>query len=190
MTTRPAANRGMTMLEVLVTIVITAFGLLGVAAVQARMHLAEMEAYQRAQATILLRYVTDRINANRRNASAYVTTDAVGVDKGLQDCSALTGAGRDVCEWSNMLAGAGETLNGERVGALIGARGCIAVIDPAAKRYMVSLVWQGLNPTAAPTATQCGSGSYTDDRKRRALVAPITIACLQNDINTGVCITP
>ena len=44
--------RGNTMIEVLITIVITGVGLLGVAGVQARMHLAEMEAYQRAQATI------------------------------------------------------------------------------------------------------------------------------------------
>ena len=186
----PALNRGNTMIEVLITIVITAFGLLGVAAVQARMHLAEMEAYQRAQATILLRYMTDRINANRKNAAQYVTADAEGIDKGLQDCSAKVGAARDLCEWSNMLAGAGETLNGQRVGTLSAARGCVAVIDAVAKRYSVALVWQGFTSTTAPTATQCGAGAYADDRKRRAMIAPIAIACLQNDLNTGACITP
>lgn len=180
---------GTTMIEALITIVITAFGLLGVAAVQARMHVAEMEAYQRAQATILLRYITDRINANRRNASSYVTAE-VGANKGQQDCTALAGADRDLCEWSNLLAGAGETLNGQRVGTLIGARGCVVATDPVARRYTVSIVWQGFAPTTAPTATTCGVGAYTDERLRRAMVAPITIACLQNDLNTGACVTP
>ena len=183
-----ASIRGNTMIEVLITIVITGFGLLGVAGVQARMHLAEMEAYQRTQATILLRYMTDRVNANRKNAATYVTADPVGVDKGIQDCAGRTGADLDLCEWSNLLAGAGETLAGRRVGTLIGARGCVFATDSANRRYTVALVWQGLTPTAAPGSTTCGAGSYTDDNARRALVAPITIACLQNDINTGLCV--
>jgi len=180
--------RGNTMIEVLITIVITSFGLLGVAGVQARMHLAEMEAYQRAQATILLRYMTDRINANRKNAPAYVTAAPVGTDIGVQDCTGLTGAALDLCEWGNLLAGAGETLAGQRVGTLTGARGCIFATDPANRRYTVALVWQGLNPTTAPGSTTCGAGLYPDDKARRAMVAPVTFACLQNDINTGACL--
>ena len=87
-----ARQRGVGMIEVLVTIVISAFGLLAIAGLQARMHIAEMEAAQRAQATVLLNYITDRINANRKNAMAYVTTAPVGVDDGIRDCSALAGA--------------------------------------------------------------------------------------------------
>ena len=182
------ALRGNTMIEVLITMVITSFGLLGVAGVQARMHVAEMEAYQRAHATILMRYMTDRINANRKNAVDYVTAEPMGVDKGIQDCAGKTGAALDLCEWNNLLAGAGETLAGQRVGTLSGARGCVVATDPANRRYTVALVWQGLTPTAAPTSTVCGAGAYTDDRTRRAMVAPITMACLQNDINTGLCV--
>ena len=73
-----SAERGVTMMEVLITIVISAFGLLGVAALQARMQVSEMEASQRAQATVLLRHITDRINANRKNAMSYVTAAPVG----------------------------------------------------------------------------------------------------------------
>ena len=184
-------ERGVTMIEVLVTIVICAFGLLGIAALQARMYVAEMEAYQRAQATILVRYLTDRINANRKNAMGYVTAQPLGTDQGLQDCASLTGASLDLCEWSNLLAGAGESHAGQRSGAMIGARGCVLNTEPVMPRkFTIAVVWQGLTPTVAPGSTTCGSGSYGDARMRRAIVAPITLACLQNDVNTGLCVTP
>lgn len=180
---------GVTMIEVLVTIVISAFGLLGIAGLQARMHLAEMEAYQRAQATVLLTYITDRINANRKNAMSYVTAAPLGT--GIQDCANLAGASRDMCEWNNLLAGASETYSGQRLGAMIGAHGCVVNTEPVMPRkFTVAVVWQGLTPTVAPGSTDCAAGSFTDDRKRRAMVAPIVVGCLQNDINTGVCVTP
>ena len=81
-------ERGMLMIEVLITIAIAAFGLLGIAALQAKMHLTETESYQRAHATILVRYISDRINANRKNAMAYVTAAPLGTDNGVQDCTA------------------------------------------------------------------------------------------------------
>lgn len=179
------------MLEVLVTIVISAFGLLGIAGLQARMHLGEMESYQRAQATILLRYITDRISANHKSAMSYVTANPLGTDQGFQDCSNLAGASLDLCEWGNLLAGAGESSGGARRGAMIGARGCVLNTEPAMPRkFTVAVVWQGLTPTVAPGSTACAAGAYSDARTRRAIVAPITVGCLQNDINTGLCVTP
>ena len=180
---------GTTMIEILVTIVISAFGLLGIAGLQARMQVAEMEAAQRAQATVLLRHMTDRITANRRNAMSYVTTSDLGT--AVEDCAGRTGAALDLCEWNNVLAGAAETHAGARMGAMIGARGCIINTDPVMPRkFTVAVVWQGLTPTVAPGSTTCGAAQYGDDRKRRAIVAPIVVACLQNDINTGACVTP
>jgi type IV pilus assembly protein PilV len=190
---RPNVSRirqsGMTMLEVLITIVIVAFGLLGVAGLQARMHVAETEAYQRAQATVLLRYMTDRINANRKNGMSYVTASALG--GALQDCSGLSGGALDLCEWNNLLAGASETKGGQNTGGMIAARGCVFnTVATMPRQFTVAVVWQGLSPTVAPGATTCGSGTYADDKTRRAMVAPITIGCLQNDPNTGICVTP
>jgi type IV pilus assembly protein PilV len=179
------------MIEVLVTIVISAFGLLAIAGLQARMHIAEMEAAQRAQATVLLNYITDRINANRTNAMQYVTANPVGVDNGIQNCSGLTGAGLDLCEWNNLLSGAAETYGSQRVGAMIGARGCVFNTEPAMPRkFTVAVVWQGLSPTLSPGSTTCANDKYADDKTRRAIVAPLVIGCLQNDIDTGLCITP
>jgi len=179
------------MIEVLITIVISAFGLLGMAGLQSRMQLSEMEASQRAQATVLLRHLSDRINANRKNAMSYVTATPVGTDNGVQDCAALNGAALDLCEWNNLLAGAAETAGGRSMGAMVGARGCVINTDPVMPRkFTIAVVWQGMTPTIAPATTACGSNAYGDDRTRRAIVAPIVVACLQNDVNTGLCVTP
>jgi type IV pilus assembly protein PilV len=185
------AEGGFTMLEVLITIVILTMGLLGVAGLQARMQAAEMESYQRAQAIVLLDDIVARINANRKNSMSYVTATPLGTGQAASDCSGLSGADLDLCVWNNALLGASETSGGHRAGAMIGARGCITNTVPTMPRqFLVSVVWQGLAPTLAPTATTCGQGSYGNDATRRAIVATVMIGCLQNDPATGLCVTP
>ena len=66
-------QRGTSLVEVLVTIVILAFGLLGLAGLQSRLQISDMEAYQRAQALVLLEDYTSRITSNRGQAVDYVT---------------------------------------------------------------------------------------------------------------------
>src|SRR4051812_33661484 len=103
-----STQSGTSMIEVLVAIVIVVLGLLGLAGLQSRAQLGEAEAFQRAQAVVLLQDMVDRINANRRNSMQYVTAGE-GTDKVEQDCSAMTGATLDKCEWSNALLGAAES---------------------------------------------------------------------------------
>ena len=50
----PHSQRGTSLVEVLVTMVILAIGLLALAGLQARLHVLQIESYQRAQALILL----------------------------------------------------------------------------------------------------------------------------------------
>ena len=187
----PALQRGGLMIEVLITMVIAAFGLLGIAALQAKMQLAEMESYQRSHATLLVRHIADRLNANRKNGLEYVTPEPLGTDNGVRDCTGESGAAFDLCEWSNLLAGAAESHAGQQRGAMIGARGCVTNMEPTMpRRFTVAVVWQGLTPTVAPSSTDCAAGAYADARARRAIVASITVGCLQNDVNTGLCVTP
>lgn len=184
--------RGVTMVEVLITIVILTVGLLGVAGLQARMQLAEVESYHRSHAIVLLQDMVARINSNRRNAMNYVTGTPVGTGNAIQNCLGLTGANLDLCHWNNALLGAAETSSGgQQVGAMIGARGCISNVTATMPReFTLAVVWQGVTPTAAPTATVCGQGLYGNEQTRRALVARIKIGCLQNDPTTGLCVTP
>ena len=79
----------------------------------------------------------------------------------------------------SMLKGAGEMQGGQRVGAMIGARGCITQVDAANRIYRVSVAWQGMAGTAAPADT-CGqaSGAYGGDLKRRVVSTTLRIAKL------------
>jgi type IV pilus assembly protein PilV len=179
-------QRGTTMLEVLVTILILAFGMLGLAGLQAKIHLAEMEAYQRAQAVVLLSDMVERINANRANAANYVTGTATPLGTGDTQsitCPTATGAARDQCEWSNALKGAAETASTVRVGAMIGARGCIAQLQAPNTNagvckpgiYQVTVVWQGLNATVAPSLACASASSYGGTALRRAIAVNVSV---------------
>src|SRR5688500_7450861 len=182
---------GTTMMEVLVSIVIVVIGLLGLAGLQSRASVSEMEAFQRAQALVLLQDMADRINANRKLSMDYVTTAALGTGNSVVTPCVGTIAERDLCEWQNALLGAAETTSGVAVGAMIGARGCVTNITATMPReFQIAVVWQGLVPTAAPGATACGTGDYGDDRTRRAVTANVIIGCLQNNLANGLCITP
>ena len=179
-------QQGVTLLEVLVTILILAFGMLGLAGLMGKTQIAEMESYQRVQAVSLLSEMTERIEANRIAATAYVTGTAspLGVgDTQPATCAGIPfGAAHDQCEWSNALKGAAELKSGLYAGAMLGARGCIERVQAADPTpgvckpgvYRVTVAWQGLNPTAAPFLA-CGSGLYGATNLRRAVAADVTV---------------
>ncbi|MGJ3700021.1 type IV pilus modification PilV family protein [Variovorax sp. AFSI2.2] len=152
------AQRGATLIEVLVTLLIVAFGLFGLVGLQARLQSSEMESYQRSQALILLNDMASRIAINRRMASNYVTTEPLGTGV---DCPASTGSRQtvDAMEWCNALKGAAETSGGNNLGAMIGGRGCVQ--DMGNNEYLITVAWQGLVPIAAPPeGVSCGKDQY------------------------------
>jgi type IV pilus assembly protein PilV len=122
---------GTSLLEVLIAIVITAFGLLGLAGLQSKIQSAEFESYQRAQALVILSDMAERIKANRLQATSYVSTNAIGTgDSQPASCASLPiGPSRDLCEWSNSLKGAGEQKSSANIGAMLAARGCITQLQ-------------------------------------------------------------
>ncbi|MCD6042853.1 MAG: type pilus modification protein PilV, partial [Burkholderiales bacterium] len=151
----PAVRReqGVTMLEVLVAIFILTIGLLGTASMQSQMQATQVEAYQRAQAIVLLQDMVDRLSANRKNAANYVTAADLGT--AAQNCAlAATVAAKDQCEWNNALFGAAELKGTETLGALTGARGCVTMpVATMPREVVVSVAWQGLRPPVVPGAT-------------------------------------
>lgn len=180
------------MIEVLVTLVIVAFGLLGLAGLQTRLQSSEMESYQRSQALLLLNDMANRISTNRNNDSldSYIAGAPVTSPLGAgMTCPTATGtlAQRDLLEWCMALQGAGETVgtggNKINLGAMIGGRGCV---ERVGSDYLVTVAWQGLTPISAPPASvACGkdsydasSGSCVGDRCRRAVTTLVRIAAL------------
>ena len=185
------------MIEVLVSIVIIAVGLLGLAGIQARAQQAELESYQRAQALILLQDMVDRINANRKTAGCYAFTPLpdngstfAGTGAAAPTCAGAFGttqtraqADADLAAWHNLLVGAAEALGANQVGAMIGARGCVTLdttVNP--NIYRVSVAWQGMTPTVNPTSVDpnlsCATGQFGSDLQRRVISVSFPLACL------------
>lgn len=183
-------ERGVTLIEVLVTIVIVVVGLLGLAGLQARIQSAEIESYQRVQALVLMQDMVDRLRANRHNAVNYVSS-ALGAGQSIVDCTTVaTSYGKNLCLWSNNLLGSSETASSSaKLGAMIGARGCIS--NPVATmpyEFEVAVAWQGLTPTATPTNSTCGLSLYgTNDAHRRVVTTRVVFSCLQNNSDGVTC---
>jgi type IV pilus assembly protein PilV len=194
-----ARAAGFTMLEVLISLLIVMFGLLGLIGLQAQAQVAEFESYQRAQALILVNDMADRIAFNRAtDASGYVigwrcytyTTDPqryLGMGNTVPAAcadAAITGdprtrADADLAAWNSLLQGATETVtaSGDRVGGLLGARGCITR-DPASGVIRVSVAWQGMAPTVA-SADTCATTLYgANDALRRVVFTEVVVPVL------------
>jgi type IV pilus assembly protein PilV len=179
-------QRGSTMIEVLVTIVVLAIGLLGLAGLQSRLQVSEMEAYQRSQALLLLDDMASRIATNRNFAASYTAVAPVGTPLGAgMTCptATTTRVQSDAKEWCDALQGAAEVTSGSaKVGALVGGRGCVESIGSG--EYMVTVAWQGLIPISAPPASVlCGKDSYdgtgcTGDQCRRVVTTLVRVATL------------
>jgi type IV pilus assembly protein PilV len=175
-------QRGFSLLEALITIVILSFGLLGQAGLQAKIQVSETESYQRAQAILLVQDMANRISASRANAASYLTN---GTPLGTNDnqpanCSSLTGAALDQCEWSNQLKGAAEkqAVSGTALGAMSGARGCVEQVGTNPSVYRISVAWQGMSMLKAPSFS-CGQNLYGDDRYRHAVATLVPVADLK-----------
>lgn len=170
---------GFSLLEALVTMLILAFGLLGVAGLQAKVQVSESEAFARTQAILLVEDMSNRISANRVAASTYVTgTTPLGTGDGQPaSCAGLTALALDQCEWSQTLNGTSEQKSGSKIGAMVGARGCIDKVGTNPDAYRVTVVWQGATRLKAPSV-DCGKGLYGAEGNRRALSNVVTIANL------------
>lgn len=186
------AQRGTSLIEILVTMVILSFGLLGIAVFHVKAQVASLESYQRAQAVILLESMYARISATPDQASQYATAagTTVGTGDTVTDCNSLAvGSARDKCEWSVALRGAAEAKSdGTKVGGMIGARGCIQELQqpiptgPTCRQgvYLVTVAWQGLHATRTPSQI-CGSGVFGPESGglRRAISTRVVVAVPQ-----------
>jgi type IV pilus assembly protein PilV len=177
--------RGVSMIEVMVTLVILGLGLLGLAGLQSRLQVSEIEAYQRAQALVLLEDMASRLASNRDIAATvnYITASPLGT--GAAACTVganATRQQRDSCEWNNALQGAAELAGSSRVGAMAGARGCVERVGTT-NQFVVTVAWQGMGPSSVPPGS-CGAGQYNngtncvDDRCRRAVITTVRIGSL------------
>lgn len=101
----PDRERGATLIEVLVALLVLSIGLLGLAGLQMAAIKSNHSAYYRSQATVLAYDITDRMRANRADALNGVYDTAltnVTCDPDLDATGTL--AAKDVAEWLNSLS--------------------------------------------------------------------------------------
>lgn len=194
------AHGGFSLIEVLVALVIIMVALMGIAALQARATIAELEAQQRAMALILLSDVVDRVLANKNTKSCFAFTDDtvngtpyIGVagadDAVLGPCSASTTAYNNQADAAlddidDLLEGTSETASGSNVGGIIGARACISydaatelASKPGTGLFTVVVSWQGMAELMVPAA-KCANDQYGDLARRRAVSQSFRMADL------------
>ncbi len=180
--------RGFSLLEVLITLIVLAFGLLGLINLQIKLHMNEVESYQRAQAVVLLHDMVSRLQVNQARAADYVTpADSWFGVAGGEDCTkygidAADPVRQDVCAWSTLLQGASVQQGADALGAMIGARGCVEQLqlrDPTdgicqPGVYRVSVAWQGLVESASP-AEACGRDQFGAEGNRRVISSLVSL---------------
>lgn len=113
------AQSGFTLLEVLVTMVVLALGLLGYAGLQMASLKNSASAYQRSQATILAYDIIDRLRANKTQAVAGAYNVAIGTTG-----SGASVAGQDLVDWKTLV---GNALPGGDASILVDGTGNVLI---------------------------------------------------------------
>ena len=120
------SQRGATLIEVLISLLLITIGLLGIAASQITSLKMTLSSYQRSQATVFANDIADRLRANIKEAekagTKYISAMPNGVNHGT-DCVSYTGpltnscstekmAEQDVFDWAQRLK---NEFNGEGI---------------------------------------------------------------------------
>jgi type IV pilus assembly protein PilV len=168
-------QRGVGMVEVLVTLVIISVGFLNMAALQTIAKRSNFDAVQRTTAVMLAHDIVERMRGNPGVLSNYLTN---GIGNGTRttparDCGAgvactpLQLAVYDLYEWEQAIDGVSEsrTIAGTptQTGGLVNPMACItgpALGGPGI--YTITLVWRGLAELANTSGSACGAlaGNY------------------------------
>lgn len=127
-------ERGMTMIEALVALLVLSIGLLGVAALQMTSLRNTHSAHMRSQATALASDIADRMRANRTVAM----TGAYNIALGATLPTPATLAEIDLAAWKNSLAATFPVGDGA------------VAIDPATNIARITIQWDDSRGQDAP----------------------------------------
>jgi type IV pilus assembly protein PilV len=168
---------GVGLIEVLVSVLVIAIGLLGTLGLQLSGKQSNHEAVARSSAVFAVEDIISRIRINPDGvtSSAYTTAgvgggslgDAPGTDCGTttSTCSSTLLAAWDLWQWEQTLDGVDASSGGASVGGLVNPTGCISINGDL---VTVVIAWQGkvaLDQTGMPA---CGDDKYgTDDEFRQ-----------------------
>lgn len=153
---RMACQRGATLIEVLVALVIVAFGVLALTALQVVSKRNTLDAAQHSDAAFLAHNLLERLrgNASTPALAAYLAAAAGGLGNGANangpvcskaaPCTPQQLAQRDLDQWEQLLDGLQEQLGKDITGGLDDGRACLeGPPGGGSGLYTVTLVWRG-----------------------------------------------
>jgi type IV pilus assembly protein PilV len=181
-------QRGMSMLEVLITLVVFSLGVLSVAMLQGVSSRANYEAVQRTTAAYVANDLLERMRANPTALELYMPAGPLGNGslgaEPAPDCASLANvctpdqlALHDLWQWEQILDGVAEADGASATGGLLEPNACIT--GPAGGgqgTYTVSIAWRGQSALTNPAVDDCGddSGLYGDKNEFRRIVVAQT----------------
>lgn len=180
-----SGQRGFTLLEVMVALLIFGVGLLTVAALQSVSKRANYEALQRTTASFLAMDMLERMRVNKRRLNFYIqgnmelgggTRPVPGsLCTSLGDnCDGIDIARADLYLWEQLLDGVAEDLGGNATGGLVSPTACLDGPGGGGTGvYTIAIAWRGVTELTNPAADDCGddTGLYgADNEFRRVLV--------------------
>jgi type IV pilus assembly protein PilV len=164
---RPARVTGASLVEILVTLFVLGFGILGTAGLQMKAKRANLEARQRVTASALAQDIVERMRVNPTELATYtnagagrtITAVALTPQSCVSDCTTAQLAQHDLYEWGQALAGATERVGAANAGGLPGITACILGPDGGAGDYGIAVAWRGQVGLSNPGISTCGEGT-------------------------------
>lgn len=158
---------GFSLIEILVTVVIMAVGMLAMAAVQVMSKRANLESAQRTAATTLAADILERMRINASQLDNYTASLPVGsgvravptkvCSTSGNNCTAFELYEFDMYTWEQALMGASEiNADGNKVGGLVSPTACILTTVPLGTtdrsgEYLIAIAWRGNTALSNPT---------------------------------------
>jgi type IV pilus assembly protein PilV len=182
-----ASQRGFTLVEVLIAVVIFGVGLLAVASLQGVARKSSYEAVQRTTAVHMADSLLERMRANPQALESYlgsvaqrVLTEAAppAVATGCNAVWPNTGCGPaalaavDMSQWWNLVVGTTEVVDGQPVGGLVQPTVCIrGESDGATGAYEVAIAWRCTTEIDQTGADACAAALGYGDFRRVVVVS-------------------
>ncbi|MGI2133814.1 type IV pilus modification protein PilV [Shewanella baltica] len=150
-------QRGFSLIEVLVALVILVIGLIGIFNLHIVAKRGSFESFQQTQASYYANDIINRMKLNRTQLASYngnysgskeAITPASPACKGVTLCTPTQLVAWDLYEWRSAFSGEDEIVGTQNVGGLDSTTGCIQVTN---NDVLVVIVWRGIRKTSIDT---------------------------------------
>lgn len=153
MKSKKTKAKGMTFIEVLISLVIMVTGILGAVAMQATAKKGSFDAMQRSLASSLAQDIIERMRGNDATALTNYAGTSYGVALNalpVKRCNTIGGlctttemATNDQYEWELALMGANIKQGTSNAGGLVNTRACIDISGASNNQVTVVITWEG-----------------------------------------------